>query len=70
MTERLDQSAYMFWCVAKQLREWEREYGPPKDILQALDEIDVLADYTEWPQILTRCNEVLPKLRRKKELAT
>ena len=64
----LEMEARMFWCAASAYRQLVREGAEAPEIIDALDEIDVLALWTGWPQIFDRANAMLPVPKRKKEM--
>lgn len=64
----LEMEARMFWCAASAYRRLVNGKAPDKEIEEALDEIDVLAMWTNWPQIFSRVNAMLPEAKRKKEM--
>lgn len=64
----LEMEARMFWCAASAYRHLVRDRAAAEEIAEALDEIDVLALLTNWPQIFERANAMLPVPKRKKEM--
>ena len=55
----LEMEARMFWAASSEFHRVVHSDAPDKAVADALDDIEVIMQYTDWPPLKDRCQALL-----------
>jgi hypothetical protein len=55
----LEMEARMYWSASMAFHRTAASDAPDKEVEQALDEIEIIMNYTDWPSLKERCRVLL-----------